>query len=75
MKVVGEDFERDHSEAGTDSGRRAEPEMRAEAGMGVPCLEAQADGFPCPELMPDCADCAEEMARKERDGRAQLGAI
>jgi hypothetical protein len=28
-----------------------------EAGPGAPCQQAQADGFPCPELGYDCTDC------------------
>lgn len=27
------------------------------AGPGAPCQQAQADGFPCPELGFDCTDC------------------
>ena len=28
-----------------------------ERGPGAPCQQAQADGFPCPELGYDCTDC------------------
>jgi hypothetical protein len=28
-----------------------------ERGPGAPCGQAQADGFPCPELGHDCTDC------------------
>jgi hypothetical protein len=27
------------------------------AGPGAPCHQAQADGFPCPELGFDCTEC------------------
>ena len=30
-----------------------------ETGLGVPCMEAQADGVPCFELDRDCAECQE----------------
>ena len=35
--------------------RRALEAMKA--GPGAPCPEAQADGFPCPELGFDCTEC------------------
>jgi hypothetical protein len=44
---------------------RPGPWLWAEAGPGVPCCEAQADGFPCPELRPDCSECAREMLLTE----------
>jgi hypothetical protein len=33
-----------------------------EAGLGVPCAQAQADGVPCTELGIDCAECARAQA-------------
>lgn len=44
------------------------PVQHPRAGLGVPCLEAQADGFICPEAVVDCDDC-----ERGRRGRAVRG--
>jgi len=44
----------------TDPALRArlqEALVAIKAGPGAPCQQAQADGFPCPELGFDCTDC------------------
>lgn len=44
----------------SESGTRAllrEALAVMETGPGAPCRQAQADGFPCPELGHDCTDC------------------
>ena len=55
--------------------RISEPTERAGSlfrpGLGVPCREAQADGFPCTGLRGDCADC--DKARLG-EGDASTGA-
>jgi hypothetical protein len=37
--------------------RLREALVAMKAGPGAPCQQAQADGFPCPELGFDCTDC------------------
>lgn len=61
MRIVGEDSGKDRPVAETHARGHPEAWIWAEAGSGAPCCGAQADGFPCPELMPDCTRCAEEM--------------
>lgn len=63
MKTVGERSGESRPGQGANVGRHPAAWLPVEAGLGVPCSEAQADGVPCPELMPDCSDCAEKKAR------------
>lgn len=50
---------------------RGDPTVEAAPGTGVPCRDAQADGVPCVELRPNCADCDRVEAERPEPSPAE----
>ena len=54
------------------SSKRMDDIAVVEAGLGVQCAQAQADGVPCTELGVDCAKCerAQALVKPAKPGAA-----